>query len=657
MLLLDTCIIESFNKNIKMDTPLKVNHDSNSSSNDNDNDSNMSSNSNENIPNINDLEMTFSGMKLKDINSIMNNKCTIEGSPLVLRLSKHIINTTTSNNNNITTTSNNNNNNSNIIRSTTPLLDESPVAKKIDLNQTPSRNDLISSLSSSSLSYNINNTIYNNKKVYILSSGSDEHDTGNHQENARRTALLCGDNGCLRRYPLQNYIEWGNTDNVKLAPLTDILRVHDYAYFQHLQQKCKDADISLSKFNNDISKNPSFYAPPGMLDSDTPLVHQSLDASRKFCGAAMIAVDKVMSGSHDRAFVLGRPPGHHAGPNGCVPSKYFYARPDMTSSGFCLLNTVAVAAGYARYQYGRQAFSNSINQSKEIRAPKIAIVDIDIHHGNGTEEIIRNLKPRTVFLPTPSSWAPVSMQQYKPWFNEQDADEIFFSSINLFAEDRFYPCSGNDSCENSSKNGINNIVNIGLTPIGPGPWDSKARAKLTSSQRYELCVLASNEMRQKVSEQLIPELTSFQPDILFISAGFDAHYDDLYHFLTEKDFHWLTEQLCHVASLSNGKVISILEGGYSLESPVKNNKTNTTTQNATSTTTSITGRARQKNKRYIDPDDETSSSSSSSSRVESYEQSSKDDPSTCFAQLPGDGGLVKGVLSHVAAMAGVQTWI
>jgi len=583
---------------------------------------------NENI-NINDLEMTFSGMKLKDRDmSRINCKDTVEGSPLVLKISKDFITK-----------------NYNLIRSTTPSLDESltstsPAAKKIDLNPTPSRHDLVST-TYDSLSNNISigNNKFENKKVYVLSSGSDEHDTGNHQENARRTALLCGDNGCLRRSPLENYIDWGNSDNVKLAPLADILRVHDFAYFQHLEQKCKDADASSLKGE---SKNPSFYAPPGMLDADTPLEQQSLDASRKFCGAAMMAVDKVMSGTHDRAFVLGRPPGHHAGPNGCVPSQYFYARPDMTSSGFCLLNTVAVAAGYARYQYGRQACS-----SFDARAPKIAIVDIDIHHGNGTEEIVRNLRPRTVFLPTPSSWAPVSIQQFKPWLNEQDADEIFFSSINLFADDKFYPCSGDDSLEKTNNNGLNNIVNIGLTPIGPGPWDSKARSKLTLAQRQELCVLASNEMRQKVINQLIPELISFRPDILFISAGFDAHYDDLYHFLTENDFHWLTDQLCNVASLSNGKVISILEGGYSLESP-KGNKTGTT-QN---TNTSITGRARQKNKRYVDPDDEISNY-----KTDSFEQSSKDDPNTCFAQLPGDGGLVKGVLSHVAAMAGVKSWI
>lgn len=96
------------------------------------------------------------------------------------------------------------------------------------------------------------------------------------------------------------------------------------------------------------TRYPHFYAPDQLLDPDTPLSPHSLAAAKHFCGAAMLAVDKLMdpiSGSR-AAFVVGRPPGHHAGPNGCVPSEYFWKIPQMTSSGFCLLNTVAVAAGY-----------------------------------------------------------------------------------------------------------------------------------------------------------------------------------------------------------------------------------------------------------------------------------------------------------------------
>lgn len=139
-------------------------------------------------------------------------------------------------------------------------------------------------------------------------------------------------------------------------------RVHEYSYLHHLEQK------SLSNSSADVAV-PSFYAPAGYLDVDTPLRALSLAAAKRFCGAAMLAVDKIMStpspphthpseqtigaeteigggggGGCRAAFVVGRPPGHHAGPRGCVPSDSFWMRPDMISSGFCLLNTVAVAA-------------------------------------------------------------------------------------------------------------------------------------------------------------------------------------------------------------------------------------------------------------------------------------------------------------------------
>ena len=113
-----------------------------------------------------------------------------------------------------------------------------------------------------------------------------------------------------------------------------------------------------------------------------------------------------------------------------------------------MLNTVAVAAAYARYKYRREQTNGSIINGHDVDGDgddtglRIAIVDIDIHHGNGTEEIVRNLTPHQIFLPLPSSWSPMSQLSYKPWLNERDAEEVFFGSVNLFAEDRFYPCSG-----------------------------------------------------------------------------------------------------------------------------------------------------------------------------------------------------------------------
>jgi hypothetical protein len=264
-------------------------------------------------------------------------------------------------------------------------------------------------------------------------------------------------------------------------------------------------------------------------------------------------------------------------------------------------------------------------------------------------------------------------------------------------------------------------------------------------------------LRDKVSGQLLPQLRSFEPDLLFISAGFDAHFDDLYHFLTEQDYHWLTEQLCATVEPQKGRVISILEGGYSLSSPIPTptrTQAKATQQQQRShspTPTHGGGRAgKGKNKKYDDgaaavaapagaggglrsrsnssldvmdtrsgagagevvapsappspqlaslDDGIASLPSFSEKEVRSFRQPGglflpvylrvsnlsgvvcvcvcvqvltlhearsdamctvlqySDDPHTKFAQLPGDGGLIKGVLAHVAALAGVPCWV
>lgn len=418
--------------------------------------------------------------------------------------------------------------------------------------------------------------------VLIVSANTDTHVTGEHQENALRTELLIGDNGCLRRASLQSAVRWAGDSIATPAPCVDLLRVHDFEYLHHMQTKCAMAQQALTQSapqpqSSIICPLPPFYAPVGQLDNDTPLGPQSLEAATRFCGSAMWAVDAVMGGvtlSQDRSsasaispscadavsegstpphtphptrcFVIGRPPGHHAGPHGCVPALAFSHCPQMASSGFCLLNTVAVAAAYARHKYGRLALMHTPPLPK----PRVAIVDIDIHHGNGTEEIVRNLTPHMVPLPLPSSWPPQWKQCYKPWLDETDPKETFFGSVHLFAGEAFYPCSGRDEVSavgtavagaaSSYTVPAANVVNVALTPIGPGPWDPKTRAKLTPAQMKQLSDAASAEFRDKVSRMLLPALHAFRPTLLFISSGFDAHYDDLYHFLTEADFHWIT---------------------------------------------------------------------------------------------------------------------
>lgn len=123
------------------------------------------------------------------------------------------------------------------------------------------------------------------RRVLVLTAGSDDHDTGAHQENALRTSLLCGPDGCLRRKSLTDFILWADGTSSsdgyrhttefegKPAAIADLLRVHEYAYLAHLENKCKGE-----------GEMPYFYAPTGFLDADTPLVKKSLEASRKFCG-------------------------------------------------------------------------------------------------------------------------------------------------------------------------------------------------------------------------------------------------------------------------------------------------------------------------------------------------------------------------------------
>lgn len=169
-----------------------------------------------------------------------------------------------------------------------------------------------------------NNISETARKVLCISSGSDDHDTGEHQENALRTALICGVNGCLRRPQLDESIVWVDGNLVKPAPIADLLRVHEYAYLKHLENKCHASSRQNHQSSenrnqkSDSSRIPPFYAPTGYLDIDTPLVPQSLNASRRFCGAAMLAVDLLMKSNTDsskespiisHAFILGRPPG------------------------------------------------------------------------------------------------------------------------------------------------------------------------------------------------------------------------------------------------------------------------------------------------------------------------------------------------------------
>jgi acetoin utilization deacetylase AcuC-like enzyme len=219
------------------------------------------------------------------------------------------------------------------------------------------------------------------------------------------------------------------------------------------------------------------------LDADTTISMQSFDASLFAAGGAVSGVDAVMTGEADNAFVVARPPGHHATAE----------RP----MGFCLFNNVAVAAKYARNKY------------KEIE--RVAIVDWDVHHGNGTQGI---------FYTDPSVYF-FSMHQY-PW----------------------YPGTGSRG-ETGHSRGLGATLNI---PV-------KA-----STQAAE---------QKRMFEAAIEDIaTNFRPDLIMISAGFDAHLTDPLGQLKleDRDYVSMTRTIKQwAAEVCQGRVVSCLEGGYNLD--------------------------------------------------------------------------------------------
>jgi len=215
------------------------------------------------------------------------------------------------------------------------------------------------------------------------------------------------------------------------------------------------------------------------LDADTVMSAGSAEAALRAAGAAVLAVDMVMENLALAAFAAVRPPGHHAEP----------ARP----MGFCLFNNAAVAALHARAQWGVQ---------------RVAVVDFDVHHGNGTQ---------AMFATDP---------------------DLFYASSH---QSPCYPGTG-DAWERGV---ANNVVN---TPLRPGE--------------------GSAAFRTAWKETILPELDRFAPGLLIVSAGFDAHKaDPLAQLRLETaDFAWITAELVQIAERHcGGRVVSVLEGGYDLD--------------------------------------------------------------------------------------------
>lgn len=259
------------------------------------------------------------------------------------------------------------------------------------------------------------------------------------------------------------------------------LSAPDFATLLRLESPmCQDADILRCHPQSHLDTIRAASPDQGYraLDADTHMSPGSLSAAMRAVGANVAAVDKVMHGEVANAFIAMRPPGHHA--------------ETATPMGFCFFGNIAIAAKHALDHHGLS---------------RVAIIDFDVHHGNGTQDLV--------------------------WRDER----ILFASTHQMP---LYPGTG--AASETGAHG--NVLNVPLEPGANG-----------------------QQFRQKMRDIVLPAVTAHQPEMLFISAGFDAHRDDpLANLnLVEDDFVWATHQICDIADTSaKGRVVSTLEGGYDL---------------------------------------------------------------------------------------------
>jgi acetoin utilization deacetylase AcuC-like enzyme len=258
------------------------------------------------------------------------------------------------------------------------------------------------------------------------------------------------------------------------ADIADIGRVHTQGAIALVRDNTPTASATAATMTAGEGEHAGYYP----LDGDTSLNAYSWSAALHAAGAAVAATDAVIAGELDNAFCAIRPPGHHARPS--------------EPMGFCMFNNVAIAARQAIEVHGLQ---------------RVAIVDFDVHHGNGTEEAFID-DPRVLMV--------------------------------SFFQHPFYPYSGTQTGFRT----IHNTVNV------PVPAYTKG-----------------DVVRRLVTEKWLPALHEHRPEMIFISAGFDAHLeDDMGQMcLVEDDYAWITQQVMAVARQhAGGRIVSCLEGGYNL---------------------------------------------------------------------------------------------
>ncbi len=288
-----------------------------------------------------------------------------------------------------------------------------------------------------------------NRTAYISHPSYLQHDTGTgHPESPQRLIAIENKLKESRIYDQLTHFE---------APLVtgdQLERVHDINYLSEIEQKAPTVD------------GDTVY-----LDPDTSMSAHSLEAAKSAAGAVVLATDLVLNGEVDNAFCAVRPPGHHAKQN--------------QSMGFCIYNNIMVGVYHA--------LASGMK--------RVALLDFDVHHGNGSENIIADDK-RILFCST-------FQHPYYPGERFKNNDHII------------------------------------CCPLDAGS--------------------GSKEFRDTVNSNWIPSLDNFKPEIIFISAGFDAHIDDQLAGLnfTTDDYKWVTKEIMDISTkYASGRVVSVLEGGY-----------------------------------------------------------------------------------------------
>lgn len=289
--------------------------------------------------------------------------------------------------------------------------------------------------------------------AFISHPDCHDHDTGeDHPENAQRLSAI---EDRLLSSRISDFIKYLDAPEVTRDQL---LRAHTAGYLEMI----------------DALMPTTGYA---RLDPDTVISPGSLQAAKRAAGSVILAVDRIMSGEIRNAFCSVRPPGHHAERSRAL--------------GFCIYNNIAVGVKHALEVYGLK---------------RVAVVDFDVHQGNGTEDILLG------------------------------DDRLLYCSI---FQHPFFPYT--PLPENSEK-----VISI--------PLDASA---------------TSAEFRAAVTDHWLPAMERFKPEMIFVSAGFDAHQDDdmSYVRLTDADFRWVTQEIVRIADISaSGRVVSVLEGGYEIHS-------------------------------------------------------------------------------------------